>query len=368
MEGLYLTIASILGLVLLILVGWLFSTGKVSFFSFEIGKDKTKLELKKENKEETVAPQGPDTEVVPRDNKIIIGSKMFLESSILAEMMGIMIRQESSELKVELKHKYGDTINNFNALKEGNIHLYAEYSGTILAELLHMGFSEVRKKKFHNMSKINELLKINQPTENLRWLDSFGFSNPYVLVMRRDKAKEFGLEEGEGSCNISMLSKNANGKLIFKFTHGWNSQEQQKGTVGLMKVYKLDFKLMDVISHEHKYPALKGGDIDITDGYKTDPEINREGNPFIKLDDDRNFFPEYEAGPLINEKLLGAYPEVINALKKLTGKIKVKEMSDLIYRVQEKNLTQEEIQGFEDKQGELQDIITEFLRDDIGVL
>jgi len=116
-----------------------------------------------------------------------IGGKHFTEQEILGEIMAILI-ERNSNIRVIRKLNLGGTIICFNALKAGDIDLYAEYTGTGLVNIL-------KKKVIANPDKAYETVKrLFKKKYNLRWLKSFGFNNTYTLTMRREHAKELGLE------------------------------------------------------------------------------------------------------------------------------------------------------------------------------
>jgi len=118
---------------------------------------------------------------------IIIGSKAFTEQELLGEMLAILI-EENSDIKVERKLNLGGTMICFNALKAGDLDLYAEYTGTGLVNIL-------KREVISNPDKAyNAVKKEFKEKWNLIWLDPFGFNNTYTLTMRKAHVQKLGIK------------------------------------------------------------------------------------------------------------------------------------------------------------------------------
>ncbi len=118
---------------------------------------------------------------------ITVGGKHFSEQEILGEMMALMLEHHLG-LPVERSLNMGGTMICFNALKSGDIDLYAEYTGTGLVSILD------RPAERDPQAVLDEVRKTFRQRWSLIWLEPFGFSNTYALVMRRERAKNLSLE------------------------------------------------------------------------------------------------------------------------------------------------------------------------------
>lgn len=118
---------------------------------------------------------------------ITVGGKHFSEQEILGEMMALMIEHRLG-LAVERSLNMGGTMICFNALKSGDIDLYAEYTGTGLVSVLD------RPAERDPQAVLDEVRKTFRQRWSLIWLEPFGFSNTYALVMRRERAENLSLE------------------------------------------------------------------------------------------------------------------------------------------------------------------------------
>jgi osmoprotectant transport system permease protein len=231
---------------------------------------------------------------------LVIGSKKFTESVILSEILRLGLRSSGTEA-IHRKELGGTTLL-WNALKNGDIDIYPEYSGTLQEEILQEGnlpFEEM-KEKLRSMG-----IGISAP---------LGFNDTYAIGLREERARDLGITK------ISDL--NSHPKLRFGFASEF--MERRDGWPGLSKEYELRHKNVRGIDHDVAYRALDAGEIDVIDLYSTDAEI-----PYYKirvLEDDLSFFPPYEAVFLYR---LEEKEKLLPFLTKIEGSLSESEMSDL---------------------------------------
>ena len=205
------------------------------------------------------------------DEKIIVGSKMHGESYLLAEIMAQFL--ESGGYDVERKFGFGGTLICYNALTEGDIDLYPEYTGTI-SEAIFTKEENVGENP--RLADYQAILK----TKNMKIFSPFGFNNSYAMAIKNTLAEERDLK------TISHLKSNADLKV--SFSHEFINRDD--GWPSMKKVNDLDFAPTG-IQHGLAYKAIDEGEIDLTDAFTTDGDIERYG--LIILRDDLNFFPKY---------------------------------------------------------------------------
>jgi osmoprotectant transport system permease protein len=241
--------------------------------------------------------------------EISIGSKQFSESRLLAELMAQVIESNTS-LTVERRLGLGGTLIAFEAVKTGEIDIYPEYTGTIQQAILENPTSDYREE----LSKLG--VTCGEP---------FGFNNTYVLVTHADSRLE----------KISDLRNREELKL------GFSNEFLQRGDgfQALNAHYELGLNTPKGMEHGLAYAGLAERQIDITDGYSTDGKLEEYGFKF--LEDDKNFFPQYLALPLLNSEMMRNYPEVMEALKRI--EINEDEMQELNYRVEVEKQSIEEV-------------------------
>ncbi|MGA1796365.1 MAG: glycine betaine ABC transporter substrate-binding protein [bacterium] len=264
----------------------------------------------------------------PDGHAIAIGSKHFTEQEILGEIMAILI-EEHMDVTVVRKFNLGGTMICFNALKSGDIDLYAEYTGTGLVNILKMKTANDPDQAYRTVRDAF------RKRFDLVWLDPFGFDNTYTLTMRRTHAESLGIEK------ISDLAR-------YKETlrPGFDAEflERPDGYKGLIKHYGFEFaedpRQMDP---GLMYKALAEGSVDIIDGFATDGRI--PAYDLVILDDDRHFFPPYHAAPLVRKKILSRHPKLTGILKKLGGLIDDRTMQSLNYQVDKLKKSPAEVAG-----------------------
>lgn len=241
---------------------------------------------------------------------ISIGSKMHPESRLLGEIMAQTIEQ-NTDLKVTRRFGLGGTLICFEALRTGEIDLYIEYTGTVLTAIL--------KEKYQGQSPEEIYDYISKEVDNQYGFiagKSLGFSNSYVLISQ----KKLNLNE------ISDLQ----GRTDLKLGFSNEFVEREDGFLGLNKFYNLQLSAPRGMEHGLAYKALQSGQIDVTDAYSTDGRLAEYDFQLIK--DDKSFFPDYSAFPLIKKSTIEKHPEVSEALSRLENILTAEKMQELNHR------------------------------------
>jgi osmoprotectant transport system permease protein len=226
-----------------------------------------------------------------------IGSKQFTESVILGEVARVSAR----EAGVEAIHQreLGGTSILWKALQQGDIDVYAEYTGTLTHELL---------KGVAPDADIATLRAKLAPF-GIGITDSLGFNNTYAIGMREDRAAQLGI------ATLSDLA--AHTDLRFGFSNEFMDRED--GWPGLRQRYGLPQAHVSGLDHTLSYRAVADNAVDAIDLYSTDAEI-----PYYHLrtlEDDRHYFPRYEAVYLYRLSLAQSAPRFVDALNNLVGRI-----------------------------------------------
>lgn len=139
---------------------------------------------------------------ITRNDKadIVIGSKAFTESFILAEMFKILIENYTA-LGVDLKLGFGGTKLLFDAMNNGDIDIYPEYSGTGLLVILKAAEEDREKILYKKDVVFDYVQEAFQKNYNIQWFPPLGFNNTHAIMMRRERAKKLGITK------VSDLSK-----------------------------------------------------------------------------------------------------------------------------------------------------------------
>ncbi|MCC3408013.1 MAG: ABC transporter substrate-binding protein [Microcoleus sp. PH2017_10_PVI_O_A] len=247
--------------------------------------------------------------------QVVICSKDFSEQVILAEILAQHI-EAKTDIKVERELNLGGSLCH-QSLTAGKIDLYVEYTGT--------GFTNILKQKpISDPKKVLNYLKQEYPKQfKAEWTEPLGFNNGFAIIVRGEDAKKLNLQ------TLSQLSKAAP-KLRAGF--GPEFKDREDGFPGLAKTYGIKFAgepkelLLGLL-----YQALQQKEVDVIAGNTTDGLIQSLG--LVILKDDKNYFPPYEAVPVVRSQILEKYPELRPVLAELGGKISEEDMRQLNYQV-----------------------------------
>lgn len=252
-----------------------------------------------------------------RSDSVVVGSKNFEESRLLAEMFAQLLEARSS-LDVERRFGLAGTQVCFEALRTGAIDLYPEYTGTGLTSLLE------RAPKNSASATFQTVRREFAERWDLWWLAPLGFENAYEIAVPRKLASAHRLR------NISDLKSMA---PQWTAGLGYEFVERPDGLPGLQTIYGLDFAQVRPMQQALKYQAAEAGHIQVLDVYTTDGKIDTFD--LVVLDDNLGFFPPYEAAPLIRSEVVRNHPEVILILGLLAGSLDETSMRQLNSRLQD---------------------------------
>lgn len=249
-------------------------------------------------------------------DKIVIGSKDFSENILLGEIFSQLI-EAKTDIKVERKLNLGGTFVCFEAIKNGQIDIYPEYTGTGLTAQLKMDVIGEPDEAYRVVAE-----EFNKQFD-IKWLSPLGFNNTYTLAVNDKVYQQYGVETFS---DLAKISEN----LVFGAEHEFF--DRQDGYEGLVEKYSLKFKgepkKMNV---SLKYQAIGNGDMDVTDAFATDGAIKQYN--LKVLTDDLGFFPPYYAAPIIRNATLERYPELEDILNALANVIDDATMTELNYKV-----------------------------------
>lgn len=235
-------------------------------------------------------------------------------------MLGEILAQEienKTGLPVERRFYLAGSYICHQALLAGRIDLYPEYTGTALTAIL-------KKKPFGNSAEVYERVKQEYHLKfGIEVAPPLGFNNSFALVIRGDDARRL---------HLATISDLARQSPQWRMGVGYEFLERPDGFAGLAKVYGLHFaespRVMDL---GLLYRALGERQVDVVVGSTTDGLIQARG--LVVLQDDKHYFPPYDAVPVVREQTLERYPQVRGALAALAGKISEEDMRRLNYAV-----------------------------------
>ena len=252
----------------------------------------------------------------PRSERIVIGSKNFTEQLVLGEIIAQQV-ENYTHLPVERRFYLAGSYICHQAILGGRIDIYPEYTGTALTAILKQQPSSDGGQVY------NQVRTEYSKRFNLDVGETFGFNDTFAIEIRGEDARRLGLKT---------ISQAAAYTPQWRAGFGYEFMERPDGYKGLAALYGLRFvespRIMDLGLLAR---ALKDKQLDLAAGNATDGLI-RALDLFV-LEDDKNYFPPYEAVPIIRRETLAHHPEVGQALNQLAGKISDDDMRQLNYAV-----------------------------------
>jgi len=247
---------------------------------------------------------------------IVVGSKNFTEQLILGELFAQML-ERYCRAPVDRRFYLAGTYICQQAILAGRIDVYPEYTGTALAAVL-------KQKAAGDASQVYEDVKRDYRQKfNLDVMPPLGFNNSFAMVMRGEDARRLGLTK------LSQLAPQA---PHMRLGVGYEFLERQDGYQGLVRTYDLKFKEAPrVMDLGLLYRALQTHSVDIVAGSNTDGLI--AALALVVLEDDRHYFPPYDAVPIVRPGLFRRFPVARMALEQLAGHITAEEMRNMNYAV-----------------------------------
>lgn len=258
----------------------------------------------------------PSIAPMMNSRRLLVAGKLGPEPEILINMYKELI-EANSDIKVKLEPNFGKTSFLYEALKNKQIDIYPEFSGTITSSLLKNQV-QVSNDPLEVYEAAREGI-LNQ--DKLVYLKPMEYQNTYALAVKKDYANKYDLK------TISDLSK-VEDSAVAGFTLEFNDRDD--GNKGLKSLYKLELNVK-TLEPNLRYQAINGGNVQIVDAYSTDSELIEYD--LVVLEDDKQLFPPYQGAPLMRKDILEKYPELEEILNKLAGQISAEEMSRMNYQV-----------------------------------
>ena len=238
-------------------------------------------------------------------SEITVGAKKFTEGNITAYLIAQKIKQLFPDQKVKVLENLGGTGVVTAAIQSGEIDLYVDYTGTLIQTFKT------------NQRDLDEVLIKN----NIYNIFKLGFNNANALGVRMD----------------SKLQKISDIKNSHRFGVAHEFHRRTDGFFNLIKHYQITStpKVIDYSLLQH---ALLNNKLDVIEIYTTDAKIKKYN--LRVLEDDKDFFPKYEAVLLANANFYKKNKLLLNKLKEeLEQKITTKDATALNFLVDVKGLT-----------------------------
>lgn len=252
---------------------------------------------------------GTSTEEV---DTVVVGGKKFTEQIILVHMMTQLL-EENTDLDVVNRADLGPTDVMHQAMLDGDVDIYAEYTGTAYMTVLKEELDTTDPDVIYERVK-----QAYNEEYSMTWLAPFQFNNTYAIAMREDHAEELGIEKI--SDLVSHTPHLSLGSDFYFF-------EREDGFDNFNAVYGLEWGDSKGMDPGLMYSAVRDEQIDAITAYATDGRIPRFNLKI--LEDDKGFFPPYFAAPVIRNEVLEKHPEIADILNELAPHLTMEKMAEL---------------------------------------
>lgn len=248
-----------------------------------------------------------------RQGRVVVASKDFTEQLILGELLAQVIERNTS-LRVVRKLGLGDTLVCETAMRAGDIDLYVEYTGTALTSVF-------KQPILTDTNEVRRRVAASYAATGRTMLAPLGFDNTFAILIRGGDARRLGLRTISDARRYTPQWRTGFGPAFL---------DREDGYRGLVQTYGLRFaEPPRGMNLALTYRALADGQLDLIAGDATNGLI--EKLDLFQLEDDRRYFPPYEAVPVVRTAALEAHPELRAALAQLSGAISAREMRRMNY-------------------------------------
>jgi osmoprotectant transport system substrate-binding protein len=245
----------------------------------------------------------------PHSDHPVIGAKNFTEQVILGELLAQEI-EAKSDLKVERRFYLAGSYICQQSLVAGRIDAYVEYTGTALTAILKQPVDRDPESALRTVRRLYAL------QYGINVAEPLGFENTFAMVIRSDDARRL---------HLTTLTEAANYTPKWRLGVGYEFEQRPDGLPGLSRAYGLTFasapRTMDL---GLLYRAIINHQVDMIAANSTDGQIQAMG--LTVLQDDKHYFPPYQAVPLVRDDALKRWPQIQSALTALAGRVTAQDM------------------------------------------
>jgi osmoprotectant transport system substrate-binding protein len=251
-----------------------------------------------------------------REERIVVGCKNFTEQVVLGELLAQQIEVRAG-LPVDRRFYLAGSYIAHQALRSGRIDLYVEYTGTALTVIL-------KEPPRSSAREVWERVRAGYSERfGLEVMEPLGFNNTFAIIVRGEDARREGLRTISDAARLAPQ---------WRAGFGYEFMERPDGFAGLAETYQLRFgqppRIMDL---GLIYRALKEKQVDVVAGNSTDGLI--AALDLAVLEDDKAYFPPYEAAPIVRRDALERVPALRSAIASLAGRVSEEDMRRMNYAV-----------------------------------
>ena len=249
------------------------------------------------------------------DKTITVGSSNFTEAIILGEVYSQLI-EAKTDYTVEQKFGLAGAAVCFDALENGEIDMFVEYTGTALMNLLAQPMATDKDEVWQTVHDLME------KDHGIATSNPLGFNNTYVMSVKPETAEQYNLKT---LSDLIEKSPELNLGCTVEFI-------QREDCLPLLESkYDASFKDVSGLDASLRYDAIEAGEVDVVDAFATDALLSKLG--LTMLEDDLNFFPPYYAVNFSDKALVDGDPQLAETLALLDGTLNEETMAAMNAKV-----------------------------------
>ena len=253
-----------------------------------------------------------DVDPMTYEGTLKIGAQTVNEPIVLA-WMGKLLLEADTSLTVETNTEFAASGVLHQAMQSKELDIYVTWTGTQLTGILRYEGPNLPAEETFKMVKEGF-----EENFNATWAQPFGFSNTYVMAVRRETAEEYNLAKASDLKDMApewILAGDENFDTRPDAYPGWS------------EAYGINFKEVLPMQYSIMYRAIDGKEVDVIAAYSTDSRIKKLD--LVLLEDDKEFFPDYSGAYVIDLDTLKEFPAILPILEQLSGTIDAPTMSAL---------------------------------------
>ncbi|WP_448645802.1 glycine betaine ABC transporter substrate-binding protein [Pseudomonas mohnii] len=235
---------------------------------------------------------------------IRIGARVFTEQTLLAEITSQYLRAKGYDVQVT-----GGLGSNLarSAHESGQLDMLWEYTGVSLVAYNHVTEKLDSEQSYARVKELDE-------KKGLVWLTPSKFSNTYALALPKNVADEYPQINTISDLNRVLRDEARTNHLVALDTEFANRSD---GLDGMVKLYGMNLTRQNIRQMDAGlvYTALRNGQVFAGLVYTTDGRLN--AFKLKLLEDDKHYFPDYTAAPVVRQAYLDAHPQLAEQLKPL---------------------------------------------------
>jgi osmoprotectant transport system substrate-binding protein len=251
---------------------------------------------------------------------IRIGARVFTEQTLLAEITAQYLRTKGYDAQIT-----GGLGSNLarSAQESGQLDMVWEYTGVSLVAYNHV---TEKLDSQQSLARVTEL----DAKKGLTWLSPSRFSNTYALALPEKIAAQYPQIHSISDLDRALRAETRDNPLVALDTEFANRSD---GLAGMVKLYDMDLTRRNIRQMDAGlvYTALRNGQVFAGLVYTTDGRLN--AFKLKLLEDDKHYFPDYTAAPVVRQEYLDAHPQLAAQLKPLADLFDDETMRQLNARV-----------------------------------